>query len=187
MVLRLACSRRMRVMTLLLVLASCTRPAPATPTIDIDVKEMPIYDAVRLIATSAGVNLSLDPDIEGTVTLKLRAVPARVVLDAIARDHGLQVTESGKVLRISKASTPVAEKRFTGEPMALDVTDAPIRDVVAMIAGHAKVAIVVDDDVQASVTQRVKSLPWDQVLEHVARKHGLRVVRDGDTLRITLN
>jgi type II secretory pathway component HofQ len=172
----------------LVVLASCAHRSPAPPpepTIDIDVKDMPIHDALQLLGTRARMNFSLDPDIEGTVTLTLRAVPARVVLDAIVRDHGLKVTPQGKLLRISRAATPVVDQVFTGEPITLDVTDAPIRDVTTMIARHSKLAIVVDDDVDVAVTQRAKGVPWDQVLEHVARKYGLRVVRDGATLRIT--
>ena len=190
MILRLVCSCRMRLTAFglyLLVLGSCAhRPPPpgSEPAIDIDVKEMPIHDALRLLGTSARLNFSLDPDVEGTVTLKFRAVPARVVLDAIVREHGLKVTPQGRVLRISKGVTRVVEQVFTGDPITIDVTDAAIRDVAAVIATHAKLAIVVDADVDVAVTQQAKGVPWDQVLEHIARKYGLRVVRDGSTLRI---
>jgi type II secretory pathway component HofQ len=177
--------------TLVLAIAfvACAKTAVLPPpaplgTIDIDVKDMPIHDAVRLVATSGWLNIGLDPDVEGTVTLRFRAAPTRVVLDAIVAQHDLKITPMGKALRISRSSTPVVAQVFTGAPIAIDFTDAPIRDVASVFAAHAKVAIVVDADVEASVTQRMKDMPWDQALDHITRKYGLQVVKSGDTLRI---
>jgi hypothetical protein len=51
-------------------------------------------------------------------------------------------------------------------------------------AEFAKVDIVVDDDVQVTVTQFMRGVPWDLALEHVARKYNLRLIRTGKLIRV---
>ena len=185
-------SPRCVVFVALLVLAGCGGGSPRQPSgppaelIDVDLKDAPIQDALRVVATAGKVNLAVDPEVTGTVTLHVRARPWREVLDRIAREHALRVEPDGPVLRLVLASSPATPaKVYTGAPIALDFANTPIRVVAQTIADFAKVEIVVADDVQALVTLRVRDAPWDFALEHMARKYGLVVARDGNAIGIS--
>jgi type II secretory pathway component HofQ len=181
-----------------LLLGACSG-APAAPTskpaaggantIDLELHGVSMHDTLVIIGQQAHVNFSLDPDIEDTVTITAHAQPWEQVLDTIVKEHDLKVERltfpKGTVLRISRAATVApAEQHFDGAPIDVAFDGVPIRTAAETIAELAKVEIVVDDDVQATVTQFARQLPWDLILDHVVRKYSLHIVRSGTTIRI---
>ncbi|MBS1123823.1 MAG: type pilus secretin PilQ, partial [Deltaproteobacteria bacterium] len=95
------------------------------------------------------------------------------------------------------ASTPVAQqsvsqvppqgtrrKVYRGATVDFDFKDAPIHDLLRIIADTGRVNIVVPDDVSAKVTVRLKRVPWDQALEVILSSHGLWYRREGNLYRI---
>ena len=86
----------MRLTNLLLLAAAlfaCKSAPAAKPSspgaIELDLKNVPIHDVFRAIAERARVNLTVDPDVTGTISIQVHDAPWREVLDGIARDHGL--------------------------------------------------------------------------------------------------
>jgi hypothetical protein len=55
---------------------------------------------------------------------------------------------------------------------------------MGVFGDFAHVAITVDDDVDAQITLRLRHAPWDFALDHIAHKYALRVIREGDRIRI---
>jgi type IV pilus assembly protein PilQ len=94
------------------------------------------------------------------------------------------------------ASTPVAQQSVTQVPPArgrriyhgatveFDFKDAPIHDLLRIIADTGGVNIVVPDTIDAKVTVRLKRVPWDQALEVILASHGLWYRREGNLYRI---
>ena len=95
------------------------------------------------------------------------------------------------------ASTPVAQQSITqlppqdkrsriyhGSTVDFDFKDAPIHDLLRVIADTGHVNIVVPDTIDAKVTVRLKRVPWDQALEVILASHGLWYRREGNLYRI---
>ena len=159
--------------------------ATSKPTVDLDLRDAPIYDALRALAQQAQVNLDVDSGLTGTVTINVRSAPWDDVLATIAKDHNLRVAVTGPVVHVSDGSKPAApEHTFTGTPMKVRFDDTPIRDAVKVIADVAKIQIAVDDGIDVGITLHLRNVPWDLALDHLVRKYELRLVRDGDRLRI---
>jgi type IV pilus assembly protein PilQ len=76
---------------------------------DLDVRELDIRDFLRFLAEAAGVNIVVDNDVEGSVTLRLRDVPWDEALDVVLRANGLAMVRRGHVIRIAKQETLDAE------------------------------------------------------------------------------
>jgi hypothetical protein len=57
------------------------------------------------------------------------------------------------------------ERRFTGEPLSMELKDADIKDVLRTFAKITGLNIVVDPDVTGSVTVQLENVPWDQALD----------------------
>jgi type IV pilus assembly protein PilQ len=81
---------------------------------------------------------------------------------------------------------PIGEpaRRYTGEPISLDLKDADIRDVLLTFSRLARLNMVIDPDVRGSVTVRLEDVPWDQALEVILKVNGLGYVLDGNIARV---
>jgi type IV pilus assembly protein PilQ len=76
---------------------------------DLDVRELDIRDFLRFLAEAAGVNIVVDNDVDGSVTLRLRDVPWDEALDVVLRANGLAMVRRGHVIRIARQETLDAE------------------------------------------------------------------------------
>src|SRR5215467_5850503 len=92
---------------------------PTTPTpipqyqgelISIDIKDYDIKDFFRLISEISGLNVVLDPNVSGTVTLKLTDVPWDQALDVVLKNYQLGGQLQGNVLRIATNGTLQTEQ-----------------------------------------------------------------------------
>ena len=95
------------------------------------------------------------------------------------------------------ASTPIAQQSvaqlppqgnrrrvYHGQTVELHFKDAPIHDLLRIIADTGKVSIVVPDTIDAKVTLDLKRVPWDQALEVILSSHALWYRREGNLYRI---
>ena len=92
-------------------------PAPANQPpqytgeiISLDLKDYDIKDFFRLISEISGLNVVLDPNVNGMVTLKLTDVPWDQALDVVLRNNQLGAQLQGNVLRIATNATLQGEQ-----------------------------------------------------------------------------
>lgn len=72
--------------------------------ISFDFLDVDIRNVLRLIADLTGMNIVIEPDVVGKVTLKVNQVPWDQVLDLILVMNDLGKEQSGNVIRIAKQS-----------------------------------------------------------------------------------
>jgi type II secretory pathway component HofQ len=70
--------------------------------ISLDFKDIDIRDLFRFLAETGDLNLVIDPNVKGTVTIKMTKVPWDQVLDVVCKMHDLRYTVDGNVIRIHK-------------------------------------------------------------------------------------
>ena len=150
-----------------------------------------IHEAFRVIAQQAQLNIFLDPDIEGRVTLAGHSISWSEALSAIARNHQLRVQRltvhgvEAPCLWVSRLSSPPApQTEFGGERVVLRFEDPPIREAVKQFAGATKAKIEVEDGLDLPVTLNLR-VPWDLGLAHLAQKYSLHLVLSTGTIRVT--
>jgi type IV pilus assembly protein PilQ len=68
--------------------------------------------------------------------------------------------------------------------MDMHFKDAPIHDLLRLIADVGNISIVVPDTIEAKVTLDLKRVPWDQALEVILSSHQLWYRREGNLFRI---
>ena len=73
--------------------------------ISMDIKDYDIKDFLRLISEISGLNVVLDPSINGSVTQKLTDVPWDQALDVVLKNYNLGGQLQGNVLRIATNGT----------------------------------------------------------------------------------
>ncbi len=86
-------------------------PTPYTgERISLNLKDVDLKDFFRLIHEISGLNIIIDPNVSGTVTLVLDDVPWDQALDIVLKNNGLGKVLEGNVLRIAKIQTLTAEQ-----------------------------------------------------------------------------
>lgn len=78
--------------------------------ISLDLKDADIKDVLRYFSEISGLNIILDPSVQGPVTVRLIEVPWNKALDIILRSHGFGKTLDGNVLRIAEVSKLTREE-----------------------------------------------------------------------------
>jgi type IV pilus assembly protein PilQ len=78
--------------------------------ISLELKDADLKDFFRLIGEISGLNIVLDPDVKGTLTIFLNDVPWDQALDVVLKNNSLGKQLDGNVLRIASNVTLEAEE-----------------------------------------------------------------------------
>jgi len=84
---------------------SPAKPRYTGEPISVNLKDVDLKDFFRLIHEISGLNIVLDPTINGTLTLVLDDVPWDQALDIVLKNNGLARQLDGNVLRIATLET----------------------------------------------------------------------------------
>jgi type IV pilus assembly protein PilQ len=99
------------------------------------------------------------------------------------------ITEKSSSPEVPKPRNPVVEeiapRTFTGQRISLDFKDADVQNVLRVIADVSGLNVVATDDVTGKVTLHLVDVPWDQALDIVLKANRLKMVRDGNVVRIS--
>ncbi len=106
-------------------------PQSSTPEytgqpISLDLKDVDLKDFFRLIHQISGLNIIVDPDVTGTVTMSLEDVPWDQALALVLKQNALGEVLEGNILRIAKLSTLAAEQKQTQKLAAAKLEAAPL-------------------------------------------------------------
>jgi type IV pilus assembly protein PilQ len=77
--------------------------------ISLNLKDVDLKDFFRLIHEISGLNIIVDPNITGTLTIAIDNVPWDQALDIVLRNNSLDKALDGNVLRIARIDTLAAE------------------------------------------------------------------------------
>jgi type IV pilus assembly protein PilQ len=114
--------------------AAPAAPAPAgeeTPAytgeqISLNLKDVDLKDFFRLVHEISGLNILVDPNVSGSVTMVLDNVPWDQALDIVLKDNGLGKVLEGNVLRIARLDTLMAEQETANKMAAARLEAAPL-------------------------------------------------------------
>lgn len=162
-------------------------PAPAAapsrrPAIEVDdVESTPRVTSVTASAPP------LTPVKTGTTSIKPSARPAQPPSDLDLRSGPATpagVANAGTRFTDSDPNGQPAERKYTGEPIDLKVTNADVTDVLRTFAQLSALNIIVQPGVTGQVTAEMENVPWDQALEQVLRINKLGYEVEGNIMRI---
>jgi type IV pilus secretin PilQ/predicted competence protein len=84
----------------------------------------------------------------------------------------------------AQAPAPAPEKKYTGDPISVNLKDVDLKDFFRLIHEISGLNVVLDPSVRGTVTLVLDEVPWDQGLDIVLRNNGLTKEIDGNVLRI---
>src|SRR5207248_833515 len=165
---------------------AATGPKYTGEPISVNLKDVDLKDFFRLIHEISGLNVVLDPNVKGTLTIVLDDVPWDQALDIVLKNNDLARQLEGNVLRIATVETlrKEAESRraqVEAEALAVDkvtvtrfLSYAHSKDVVPTVKSFLtqRGDVISDDRTNALIIQDIPSvMPGiDRLLTQLDRK-----------------
>jgi type IV pilus assembly protein PilQ len=165
---------------------AATGPKYTGEPISVNLKDVDLKDFFRLIHEISGLNVVLDPNVKGTLTIVLDDVPWDQALDIVLKNNDLSRQLEGNVLRIATVDTmrKEAESRraqVEAEALAVDkvtvtrfLSYAHSKDVVPTVKNFLtqRGDIISDDRTNALIIQDIPSVmpAIDRLLTQLDRK-----------------
>jgi len=165
---------------------SATGPKYTGEPISVNLKDVDLKDFFRLIHEISGLNVVLDPEVKGTLTIVLDDVPWDQALDIVLKNNTLARQLDGNVLRIATVDTLRKEaegRRAQQEAESLAVEKVTVtrflsyshsKDVVPTIKKFLSQRgdVVSDDRTNAVIISDIPSVipPIDRLIAQLDRK-----------------
>ena len=105
--------------------------------ISVNLKDVDLRDFFRLIHEISGLNVVLDPNVKGTLTIVLDEVPWDQALDIVLQNNGLDKQLHGNVLRIATLET-IKREADTARDVRKAENDAQEMVTVTRVLSYAK-------------------------------------------------
>lgn len=109
--------------------------------ISLNLKDVDLKDFFRLIHEISGLNIIVDPNVTGSVTLVLDAVPWDQALDIVLKNNRLGKTLEGNVLRIARMESLTAEQESVAKLAAAREEAQPLVTVFRPV-NYAKASTI---------------------------------------------
>jgi type IV pilus secretin PilQ/predicted competence protein len=154
--------------------------------ISVNLKDVDLKDFFRLIHEISGLNVVLDPNVKGTLTIVLDDVPWDQALDIVLKNNSLTRQLDGNVLRVATVETLKKEadnRRAQVESEALAVervtmtrflSYAHSKDVVPALKGFLskRGTVVADERTNALIICDIPAVlpPIDRLIQQMDRK-----------------
>jgi len=165
---------------------AATGPKYTGEPISVNLKDVDLKDFFRLIHEISGLNVVLDPNVHGTLTIVLDDVPWDQALDIVLKNNDLARELEGNVLRIATVDTLKKEAdsrraQVEAEALAVDkvsvtrfLSYAKAKDVIVTVKKFLSQRgdVVADDRTNAVIINDIpKAIPAiDRLLTQLDRK-----------------
>ena len=110
--------------------------------ISLDLKDADIKDVFRTISQLTGLNIVIDPEVRGTVTVQLEDVPWDQALDLILKQNSLGYVLENNIMRIATTSKLQAEESDRARLSEARQAAEPTRTVIKKLS-YAKASEIV--------------------------------------------
>jgi type II secretory pathway component HofQ len=85
-------------------------PSDGQEKITIDVKDADIRDVLRIFEMLTKKNFAIDPEVKGSVTMRLEDVRWQDALDVVLRSNGFASEIDGRIVRVATPAKLAGEK-----------------------------------------------------------------------------
>ncbi len=109
--------------------------------ISLDYQGADLRAVLRAFAEISGLNIIIDPDVQGSVDIILNDVPWDQALEVILRGNGLDYTVDGTIVRIAKIDT-LRKEQDQRQQLARAAADAGVLSVRTYSLSYAKATTV---------------------------------------------
>jgi len=109
----------------------------------------------------------------------------RIAVDVTIEKEGEVVQRNTLVVTPSEAGTTESSRKYTGQPISLDLKDVDLRDVITMFGKATGLETRIEDSVQGRVSVAWHNVPWDQAFDSLLNDNGLTYRIESKTIIVS--
>jgi len=144
------------------------------PAVIVDSHAMPLPQALTGDASALA-----SPRADG-----VSSAPPPAIVPVSRRAEAEAVDASRPVAASSEGAPMPQQKKYTGEPISVNLKDVDLKDFFRLIHEISGLNVVLDPAVHGTLTLVLDDVPWDQALDIVLQNNGLDKQLQGNVLRI---
>jgi type II secretory pathway component GspD/PulD (secretin) len=133
--------------------------------INLDFKNTDIRDVLRVLANQANVNVVIDNEITGKVTLHLTKVSLTEALDTIGKNYNLTYTRSQNVFYITPVDNSSLEVEFADGQLMVAAKEVRIKKLFEVISAKTGMSFVPDADIPGKVSVFINRSPLQDAIK----------------------
>jgi type IV pilus assembly protein PilQ len=148
-------------------------PLTSQQKLTLDFKEADIRDILRAVGTKFKINLVMDPNVSGNITIHLDDVPLLDGLRTMLVSNGFSIEQKGEIYYIKKLDPgKYINIRIEDNRLWLDVRGKDIQEVIREISTQGKINIVADQSVRGDISGLLHNIPVETGLTSLLSANG---------------
>lgn len=162
------------------------------PTVELDFKEAPIHDLLRLLSDVGKVNIVVPDEVDAKVTVRMKRVPWDQALEVILASKGLWYRQEGNLIRVAQRKALDEEDEAEAARRAAAVqAEAPRPDVITLNYASAealrtKLSPLLSPKGKIEVDERTNALLVNDVRANREEIRALALQLDTQTPQISI-
>lgn len=132
--------------------------------LSLDFKNADIRDVFRSLASQEGVNIYVDNDISGKVTISLNKVTFIEALTIITKNNNLTFTKTDNVYYIKYLEDPILTVRYSDDKLYLEARRIPLAVLLETISQKSGVTLVPTPELQEKVSVVIGPAPLEDAI-----------------------
>lgn len=154
--------------------------------VTVQVRRVEITDVLTMITDQLGINMVPDETVKGKVSLNLKEVELKQVLEVLNKVYGYRFNQvSKKIYLVSKKQPKDKIKaRVKNNQLTLHVQKREIRKVLKKISKQADINLIMDDKVTGVVSIDFESVPLDLGLINLLQANGFSLSKSNNIYRV---
>jgi hypothetical protein len=139
---------------------------------------------LRMIADVSGLNIVVQPGVQGSATIDVREMPWDEALERMLLPNGFSARRDGNVVWIGRPEDAAPKRKYMGQPIDIDFQDVDLVEVLQQVAAQGGARAEVEAGIAGRVTFKLVQVPWDQVLDLLAVTNGLSWTQTGTLIQV---
>lgn len=157
-----------------------------TTRITFDFKDADVRDVLRTIGVQCGINIVVDKDVQGKITVHLENVVVEEGLSMMLVANGFSLEKRENYYFVRKGEKE-RKKEITAskDRLTLDVKNIPIDELIRDISSQSKINFVTDQTVQGEINGLLYDVPLERGLATLLSANGFILRKSGTIYEIT--
>lgn len=162
--------------TLIVAVPNNTDTPVGEKRFSIDVKDMDIRDAIRMISKGYDLNILLDKEVKGQITIHLNDIPVAAGLQSIVETYGWELTEENGLFKIGMpAKSWSSEITVKAGNVTADISNQEVNTFINEISKKAQISIVPNQKLTGTVSAKLYRVPIRDAIETILTGSGFTV------------
>ncbi|MRR09358.1 hypothetical protein EG831_04620 [bacterium] len=173
---------------LLMLAVSLAWAVPAKPpqTLTLDFKDADVRDILRAVGTQFKVNIVLDQNVVGNVSVHLENVPVVQGLRTLLESNGFSMEQKGDIYYVKKLeANKFMNIKVDDGRLTIDVRNKDIQEVMREISTQGRVNIVADQSVKGEISGLLYNIPLETGLQSLLSANGYLLRRKQGIYEVT--